>query len=76
VATLADPLAESAARMEREYSRVPFIARDENNNPVFGGNSAGNYVQKTRRWVGTMIETAKAEMSRDPRSKTSPATST
>lgn len=64
--TLQDPLAESAAKMEREYSLVPYIGRDESGNVLYGTLDPQNYVRKTKRWVGTVIETAKAEMSADP----------
>ena len=65
VMVLQDPLADSAAKMEREYSLVPFIGRDDGDNVIYGG-SGSNYVSRTRRWVATIIETAKAEMSQDP----------
>ena len=64
--TLQDPLAESAAKMEREYSLVPFIGKDGQGNMAFGTMDPGNYVRRTKQWVGTIIETAKAEMSTDP----------
>lgn len=63
---LADPLAESAAHMEREYSLVPFIGRDGLGGFITGSMDPQMYVRKTQRWVGTIIETAKAEMSVDP----------
>ena len=63
---LSDPLAESAEKMQREYSLVPFIGKDDGGTLVFGSASPADYVRKTRRWVSTVIETAKAEMSTDP----------
>jgi hypothetical protein len=59
---LSDPLAESAAKMEREYSLVPYIGMNDGGAVVYGGD----YVRQTKRWVATIIETAKAEMSADP----------
>jgi hypothetical protein len=66
VMTLQDPLAESAAKMEREYSLVPFIGRNNGNHVVYGTLDPQNYVRKTKRWVGTIIETAKSELASDP----------
>jgi len=66
---LADPLAETAEKMEREYSLVPFIGRTDGDQTVFGTRDPSNYVRKTKRCVSTVIETAKAEMSTDPEIK-------
>lgn len=56
-------------RMEREYSRVPFLARTEWN-PKLGQVVYGeNYLGKTKRWVEQVIEDAKSKALQDPEIK-------